>query len=174
MKIKPNGKWQWVVGHEGQYAVSKEGVVLGSRGKMLKPKTKWGYFTVGLYVRGSGRQNMKYHYRYTHTLVARAFIGKCPAGHQVNHRDGNKQNNRSNNLEYVTPSENIRHSYRIRLRRQDGEHNNFARLNWSKVAKIRALRAGGLSHTVIAQRFGVSRKTVSCVLNNKTWVPQTT
>lgn len=46
-----------------------------------------------------------------HRLVALAFIGDAPSsGHQVNHIDGDRQNNHLSNLEWVTPVENSRHS----------------------------------------------------------------
>lgn len=45
-----------------------------------------------------------------HRLVAAAFIGPCPDGLEVNHKDGDKKNNRVENLEYVTHRENILHA----------------------------------------------------------------
>ena len=45
-----------------------------------------------------------------HTLVAELFIGPKSLGMQVNHKNGNKEDNRVVNLEYVTASENMRHS----------------------------------------------------------------
>jgi hypothetical protein len=55
--------------------------------------------------------------RLVHVLVAEAFHGSRPhAGMQVNHKDGDKQNNREKNLEWVTPTENIQHSYDLGLR----------------------------------------------------------
>lgn len=45
-----------------------------------------------------------------HQLVALAFYGPLPDGWHTNHKDGDKENNRVENLEYVTPAENIRHA----------------------------------------------------------------
>ena len=45
-----------------------------------------------------------------HRLVMLAFVGKCPEGLEVNHKNGKKYDNRLSNLEYVTHQENVRHS----------------------------------------------------------------
>jgi DNA-binding transcriptional regulator YiaG len=57
-----------------------------------------------------------------HRLVAAAFLGPCPDGQQVNHRDTVKTNNRSTNLEYVTPQENTRHARAHGLMPFGGKH----------------------------------------------------
>ena len=55
--------------------------------------------------------------RKVHQLVAEAFLGPCPIGKEVNHKDGNPINNRWDNLEYVTHPENVTHSYELGLRK---------------------------------------------------------
>lgn len=50
-------------------------------------------------------------------LVLEAFVGPCPDGHESNHKDGIKSNNDSENLEWVTHSENVQHAYRLGLKR---------------------------------------------------------
>jgi HNH endonuclease len=48
-----------------------------------------------------------------HGLVAELIIGKRPENMVVNHKDGNKTNNRPSNLEYVTIAENIKHAVKF-------------------------------------------------------------
>lgn len=50
-----------------------------------------------------------------HRLVSKFYLGDMPKGLCVNHKDGNKLNNNPSNLEYITISENIKHSIRIGL-----------------------------------------------------------
>ena len=58
----------------------------------------------------------------THTLVASLFLKKPSDKHQVNHINGIKTDNRLENLEWVTPSENMKHSWGIGLNK--GNTNN--------------------------------------------------
>lgn len=83
------------------YQVSNLGDVMGRRGKLLTPHVnQFGYKTVSPLVAGRAA------YRQVHRLVAIAFIpnpGKLPL---VNHIDGNRLNNRADNLEWVTAKQN--------------------------------------------------------------------
>lgn len=109
------------------YYVSDEGNIyscFNNKMRLLKPKiTKIGYLQVCLY-----NQMKKRKYVSVHRLVAKAFIPNPENNPQVNHRDGNKQNNAIANLEWVTSSENIVHSYKI-LKRKPTWKNKKGREN---------------------------------------------
>ena len=80
------------------------------RGSCVKMKPQYvggGYQYVTLCKNGE-RKN-----QFIHRLVAQAFIMNHQNKQQVNHIDGNKTNNRRDNLEWVTPSENIIHAQKI-------------------------------------------------------------
>ena len=98
--------------------------------------------------------------RYIHRIVAELFIGPCPPGMEVNHRDGDKQNNRVENLEYVTRNQNVAHAKSIGHFR-NGERLHNSKLNASTVLEIRRLRREqNLAYNKIARMFGVTTVTV--------------
>lgn len=105
----------------------------------------------------------------THVLIADAFIGKRPEGLEVNHKDGDKTNNRKDNLEYCTPKENIRHSFEHGLApNQKGSRNPGSKLTEEDVIEIRKLK-GVMSHREIGIIFGVCQPTITCIINRKFW-----
>ena len=80
---------------------------------------------------------------YVHHVVAESFIGPRPSGNSmryvINHRDGNKQNNSPENLEYVTYSENRIHAARV-LGQNIGTKSGVAKLTEAQVYEIRTMR----------------------------------
>lgn len=102
--------WKNVSGYEGTYQVSNLGRVkrLFKNGKeniLSGKKDKDGYIEVIL----SSNQKKKY-YR-LHRLVAEAFVPNLESKPQINHKDRNKQNNSVDNLEWVSGSENVAHTF---------------------------------------------------------------
>lgn len=93
---------QWLpVAEDPRYEVSDAGQVRGPSGRILRGnpnKAEDGYLSVQL---GSRRR------RYIHRLVAIAFLG-LPDGHEPDHLNRIKTDNRAANLEVVTHAENLR------------------------------------------------------------------
>lgn len=116
--------WKDIKGYEGQYMVSYSGEVKSldriiiktngiaqrTKGKMLSIISNQGYSLVSL---------SKGHYInvFVHRLVAEAFIPNPENKTDVNHINGNKADNKVENLEWLTRSENQIHSYRILKRK---------------------------------------------------------
>ncbi len=72
-----------------------------------------------------------------HKLVAAAYMGPAPEGKEVNHKDGDKQNNRPGNLEYVSRSENMRHANAHGLApKRCGERHHNAKLSDKQVEEL--------------------------------------
>ena len=102
-------EWKKINGFEN-YKISNDGEVMNGEGKFLKPfKTNSGYLQIHLFKDG------KRHKEYIHRLVAEYFVirPRSIMFNEVNHIDGNKKNNSANNLEWVTRSENLNHSYYV-------------------------------------------------------------
>ncbi|MDE4297171.1 HNH endonuclease [Phaeobacter gallaeciensis] len=85
---------------------------------------------------------------------------------QVNHKDGNKENNAKDNLEWATGSENEKHAHRTGLKSGRGSANSNAKLT---VADVHAIRASDNPVPALCDRYGVSRSTITNIRNNKTW-----
>jgi len=106
--------WKPVIGYEGWYSISNLGRVRrdksissGKAGHINKNLTDaYGYAVTFLCANAHARQ-----YK-VHRLVAAAFIGPCPAGWTVNHKNRIKADNRPENLEYMTHADNMRHWHR--------------------------------------------------------------
>lgn len=104
----PDDEWIQVPSYP-KYHVTKEGNIRSWRKPSVGWLAKTGYYQV--YVPG-GKTNKK---ELVHRMVAEAFLGPCPKGITVNHKDGNRANNIVTNLEYVTQGQNIKHAYDIGL-----------------------------------------------------------
>ena len=163
-------RWNQIQGYEGIYEISDLGRVRRSRpgqgtmaGKVLKiRRNKEGYHQVVLYDNGA------HSYR-TATLVASTFISDRPEGLEVNHIDGDKDNNRADNLEYVTKSENTLHAFRLGLRKPTiGELHGMAKLTLDNVREIRRL-FGKMTQVSMARIFGVSTAQISRIKTGKRW-----
>ena len=128
---------------------------------------------------GNGKQN----YRYVHRLVADAFVNNKHEKPQVNHINGVKGDNRAENLEWVTPAENIRHAIETGLLKykkkekdiknskySKGEDANGSLLNPEKVIKIRVLHeTGEYKQVELAEMFGVNHRTINDVIKRRQW-----
>ena len=107
-----------------------------------------------------------------HRLVAQAFIPNPENKPQVNHIDGNTYNNFSYNLEWVTPSENQIHAFRIGLQNSNhmiGEKHFNSKLTEIEVLVIHGLYLSGLSQYFIGKMFNVSQSNIFKIISGKKW-----
>lgn len=100
-----NEIWKPIVGFEKLYTVSSLGKIRGT--KILAPGDNGrGYFYVFLSKNGKEKRF------YVHRLVAKTFLPNPENKPYVNHKNGIRNDNRVENLEWVTQSENELHKYK--------------------------------------------------------------
>jgi len=159
-------EWRVVPGYDKYLCSSDGNVMREATGLILKQYygASSMYPSVGLYDAESRHNTMS-----VHRIIASAFIGERPAGMQVNHKDGNRENNNITNLEYVLPKENMQHAIITGLRNDRGENSSCSKLNNEKVAKIRMLLHDGVTMTEIASIYDVSRGTIYKIKNKLLW-----
>jgi hypothetical protein len=159
-------KWEIIKSHP-YYLVSDYGrvmrVVEGSNtypGRILKIRTNnHGYACVSLAKR---KQPI-------HKLVMEAFIGPCPNGKEVNHKDGNKKNSCLENLEYVTRQQNTQHAYDIGLINREGEKNGRAKLKEGEVWLIKKLCRKNIKYKIIQRMFNISDSCIWAIKFGHNW-----
>ncbi|HEY3401740.1 MAG TPA: NUMOD4 motif-containing HNH endonuclease [Ohtaekwangia sp.] len=137
--------------------------------KILKPNPNYrGYFRVDLRStdRKSGMVSL------VHRLIAEAFLPN-PYNHpQVNHKDGDKQNNRVENLEWCTNLHNNRHARKNGLYPDLSNPNNFTanKLDPTQVRTIRKCLSDGMKYADLATYFQVQRSCIKDIKLKRTWV----
>ena len=100
-------KWKEIKGYEGLYLISNTGKVKRNNKILKEHKDTNDYRSISLCKKGDVKQ-----YR-IHRLVAQQFLVNEENRPHVNHKDGNRQNNYADNLEWATCSENHRHSFDV-------------------------------------------------------------
>lgn len=108
----------------------------------------------------------------SHRLIWLHFNGPIPDGLTVNHKNGIKHDNRPENLELATDSEQLIHATHVlrkgRAANQDGMMNHAAKLTTEQVAAIRAARSRGVPLNRLAAEFGITFQHVSAIARGKT------
>lgn len=174
--------WEDIAGYEGIYQVSNQGQVRSLdrdrpykdgtrkiRGVTLKQAIREdGYHQVSLWKEGVHANGL------VHQLVAEAFLGPCPVGQQVRHREGDRDDNRAVALLYGTQSDNnhdtVHHGrHHFSNRDQAGEANENAKLTLENVREIRRRIAAGVRMKLLAIDYDVSYSLIKQINRREVW-----
>ncbi len=157
--------WKSISNYEN-YKVSNYGRVKNVKNgkeKILKSQlTPNGYQIVGLSL------NSKAITKTVHRLVAQSFIENYEEKETVNHINGIKTDNRVENLEWCTKSENTKHAFKNLHIITNGIKTRKISIN--EIDKIKNLYFLGNTQKEISKIYGVHQSTISYLLNNKTYV----
>jgi len=161
-------EWRPAVGYEDLYEVSSYGRVRRLNATKRTPPLHIvpqnpcgvrGYLQVPLH------NGEKYRLTLVSDVVTAAFLGPKPSGLEVNHVDGDTQNNQVWNLEYLTHSENVEHAWR-ELKTTPSRP---VKLNPERVRLMRRLREQGFTIRRLAETFSVGESTARMAVNGQTW-----
>jgi hypothetical protein len=115
-------------------------------------------------------KNKQYYIKRVHRIVLTTFKRSCKNKEECNHKNGIKSDNRLENLEWVTSSQNSKHRCNIlHLGCHRGSKNPYAILTSKEVLTIRELCRRKHKQHRIAEWFNIAQSTVSKIKNNQTW-----
>lgn len=128
----------------------------GYKWRKLNPKPKNGY----LFTKRDGLSLA------LHRIVFAALCGELASDKHINHKDGNGTNNRPDNLELISVSDNLIHRYRVL---GHAPVTGYAKLSNERAVQIRIGHSSGESYKQLAKRFRVSKTTIADVVRLRTW-----
>lgn len=167
--------WKDIPEYEGRYKISNYGSVISVGGneksyfrkskKKSLIKTKGGYWSVSFCV------DLKRRIFDVHRIVAKLFVPNPDNKPFVNHKDGNKLNNRANNLEWCTQQENIIHAYENGLMfAPKGENHGMSKLTVSDILEMDIRYFIHFERMVdIAIKYKVKLSTINKILRIRSW-----
>ncbi len=167
--------WRPVFGYEDRYEVSNAGRVRtiertgsrpGKQGRIFKVDQKIrtpakgprGYLSISLCKDGINKSFI------LHRIVAIAFLPNPECLPQVNHKNGIKHDNRIENLEWNTASQNVKHTFEVL-----GRVTHNRKLNKSKILEILKMKKSGLSAVHIAEKFNIHPAHVHKIVKGVVW-----
>lgn len=163
-------EWKDIDGYDGMYQVSSDGrvrkVSTGKIGKIIIDNR--GYSKKAITKDGKTTQYS------IHRLVAKAFIPNPENKPEVNHINGNKLDNRIENLEWVTRSENMKHAHESGLQTYSGyiqlkQREAVGKFTSEDIEEVFDMKKKGMSNRKIAEHFNVAHSTIGAIINRESY-----
>jgi hypothetical protein len=157
-----NEIWLPIVGYELLYEISNLGRVKSLLNNIILSQTQSSEYRRVVLTNNKIRKN-----KLVHRLVAETFIPNTNNKLFVNHKNGNKHDNRVSELEWCTSSENNSHAVKFKkiLR---GSNNSASKLTEDDVLVIRKL-VKTMSSRKVAKIYNMNKSTILDIKNNKIW-----
>ena len=153
--------WKPIKGYERFYEVSNLGRVKSKLGKKIR------FLKSNCLLKGYRYSQLQSKNFLTHRLVAQAFIPNPENKPQVNHKDGVKDNNFVENLEWVTQSENEIHARKTGLKRTFyGEDVANSKLTLNQVLEI---KKSNKTQIILSKEYGVHQVHIGRIKSGKRW-----
>lgn len=150
-----------------RYFINKKGELFTDFGKkQMKDAIKNGYVKNCLILKDGSQKSY-----FRHRLVMLCFDPiEDSEKYQVNHIDGNKENNSFENLEWCTNQENRIHAVKIGLTaRMIGETNPYSKLKEEQVIDIINDLLNHIPYSEITKKYNCSKSTISAIKNKRNW-----
>lgn len=161
-------RWRKIKGYANLYMVSDAGEIMSVKTGKIKKQ----------FINNSGYRIMRLHKSNVvknvlpHRITATEFIANPDKLPYVNHKNGIKTDNRVENLEWCTPTQNSLHSYRMRRERGEtwrmypGEENFAAKIT---AADAMFIFESGLEPIILAHIFGITTSVVHHIRTGRSW-----
>lgn len=137
-----------------KYFISNKGRILNTKtNKFIKPRlNEKGYVKVDVYLKGK-----KFSKRLNRLVAEHFILFKPVSKDEINHIDGNKQNNAVSNLEYVTHKENMQHAFKNNLvKMKYGDKHHSTKYPDSLVIQIKELISRGFTTKQIQNELNLT------------------
>jgi hypothetical protein len=155
--------WKDIPNYEGLYQASNLGRIksfLMNRELILKTPT--GYL-------GYSYVNLKGKLFRVHRIIGNTFLKNEKNFREINHKDGNKTNNKVENLEWCTRSYNMKHAFKNGLAvGMKGEKHHKCKLTQIQAIKIK-YEYKDMTHKEIAKKYNVAKSLISMIRTGQTW-----
>lgn len=104
-----------------------------------------------------------------HKAVGTTFVGNPQKLPQINHKDGDKSNNKADNIEWCTCAGNIKHAFKTGLRPKKYRIKYRAKITPTMVRRIKMALLTGMRQNEVVNIFKVSKSTVEGIQNGSRW-----